>query len=506
MKLFKLAFLAFAIFAAFHSAQAGVSFTIGTDDFYLSVGDYDYLPYAFATSPSYVAPRISFHDALNDYGYWVDVSPFGPAWVPFASYGWRPYTQGRWIWTSQGWYWQAYEPWGWLAYHYGHWVWNSRFGWVWLPDYDWHPGRVVWARGYDTIGWMPAPPHGYDYSRGYLAFIGDENQFSYYDDDFDYYDDDYSYGGPYYDPQYRDMYYNSNYQRIGINLWVFIGNNHFGYDNYADYYMDQDYTRYVFDRRVIRISSQPVKREVIERVVRQKIVEIPVVEREIETDKKRIRVMVPMGGEEEKVRKNANRVVREVIAPAFVEKNRTFKGEKSKNKSAVAKLFKQENKAPKVQTINSDVLVREAQEVKRTREVKRGQNIQKEKQQVEQIEKQGKVRQPKEPKKQRRVEPPVKPLEPQVEQQQERRRSKEIVPEETEKMKRVERPKEAEPVKEDIETAREAEETIREEEKKAKKAEEELANKKKAKKKKEEADAKAAAEEEKTKKKKKPQN
>src|SRR3989304_7188516 len=90
--------------AGFSSANAGISFTIGTDDFYLSVGDYDYLPYAFVETPSYVPPRISFYDALTDYGYWAYASPFGQVWVPYASYGWGPYTYGRWILTSYGWY------------------------------------------------------------------------------------------------------------------------------------------------------------------------------------------------------------------------------------------------------------------------------------------------------------------------------------------------------------------------------------------------------------------
>ena len=397
MKTFKRSVLILLLlFASFSSAEAGVSFTIGTDDFYLSVGDYDYLPYAFAASPSYVPQRISFYDALSDYGHWVQVRPFGQAWVPYASHDWRPYTYGRWIWTSHGWYWQGYEPWAWLAYHYGHWIWNSQFGWSWIPDYDWHPGHVIWAQGHDTIGWMPAPPSGYDYSRGYLDYIGEDNQFDYYDDDFGYYDDeDYSYGGPYYDPRYRDLYYNPNYDKIGFNLWIFIGNSHFGYDNYSDYYLDQDYTRYVFERRVIRISSRPVKRTVMERVIRQNIVEIPVVEKEIETEKKRVRVIVPLGGEEEKVRKNANRVVKEVIAPAFAEKQKAFKGEKSKNRAAVARIFKQENKQPKVQTVNTDVVIKEAEVAKKTRQTKRGQNVQREKQAAEQIEKAGKIHQSK---------------------------------------------------------------------------------------------------------------
>src|SRR3990172_7200316 len=172
------------IFIAISSARAGVSFTIGTDDFYLSVGDYDYLPYAYTADPGFAAPRISFYEMMAQYGYWVYVPPFGQVWRPYVYYDWRPFTYGHWIYTQYGSTWVGYEPWAWAAYHYGNWVWISRFGWVWIPGYQWHPGNVVWAQSYGTIGWIPAPPSGYDYSRGYLAYVGPQNQFTYYDDDF----------------------------------------------------------------------------------------------------------------------------------------------------------------------------------------------------------------------------------------------------------------------------------------------------------------------------------
>ena len=41
------------------TAQAGVSFSInlGSGDYYQPVGDYDYLPYGYQTSPGYAATQ-----------------------------------------------------------------------------------------------------------------------------------------------------------------------------------------------------------------------------------------------------------------------------------------------------------------------------------------------------------------------------------------------------------------------------------------------------------------
>ncbi|MCI0606567.1 hypothetical protein L0156_26585 [bacterium] len=210
----------------------------------------------------------------------------------------------------------------WAGYHYGNWVYAQQFGWVWIPGHEWHPGRVAWAQGYNSIGWSPMPPSGYDYSRGYLSQVGPVNQFTYYDDDFSigfgFGGNDYSYGGPYYDPRYRNMYYNQSYLGTIASI-PFIEPNHFGYDNYADYYYGGDYARYLFDRRLVRISTRPVERVVLERIVRQPIQVRQVRTNEVEIDGRRVRV-VAVEGEEEKIRKNANQVIRETIAPAFAEK------------------------------------------------------------------------------------------------------------------------------------------------------------------------------------------
>src|SRR3990172_1258074 len=167
----------------FATADAGVSISIGTEGFYLSVGDYDYLPYAYNAYPAYARPRINFHDMMSQYGIWLPVQYFGMVWKPYTSYGWRPYLYGHWLYTQYGPTWEGYEPWAWVGYHYGDWIFDRQYGWVWIPGYEWHPGHVIWARSYGSIGWMPAPPGGYDYSRGYLSNVGPNNQYSYDDPD-----------------------------------------------------------------------------------------------------------------------------------------------------------------------------------------------------------------------------------------------------------------------------------------------------------------------------------
>jgi len=347
------------------ASAAGFSISVGTDDFYMSVGNYDYYPY---TLPYYNrTPRISFYDVMSDYGSWVWVPPFGQVWRPYVRGGWRPYTYGHWNYTRYGPTWSGYEPWAWAGYHYGNWIWTSQFGWVWIPGYDWHPGRVIWSQGYDSIGWMPAPPYGYDYSRGYLDYRGSNNQFDYYDDDFGYYNDNY-YGG--YSNGYDDLYYTPGYRNIVPNLWIFIDVGHFRYPNYADYYLDSDYTRALFDRRVIRISSRPLERSTLERIVKQKVNEVSVQVREIETNNRKLKVVIP-SGEEENIRWNANRVVKNVIAPAFAEKRRNFKGLESQNAPVLNKVFKQENRQPKFKKLTADEAIREAENLDQTLEHKR---------------------------------------------------------------------------------------------------------------------------------------
>jgi hypothetical protein len=117
-------------------------------------------------SPALAETRVAityFEEPLAPYGYWVDDPVYGRVWRPRqTSAGWRPYTYGRWVYTTDyGWIWVSEEPWGWVVYHYGRWVWSTRYGWVWLPGEEWAPAWVEWCYGGGYVGWAPMPPDPY---------------------------------------------------------------------------------------------------------------------------------------------------------------------------------------------------------------------------------------------------------------------------------------------------------------------------------------------------------
>jgi hypothetical protein len=376
-------------------AQVSVGISVGSDQYYQPVGDYDYLPYAYQTNQRYAAPRINFYDMMSQYGVWVTVPSFGQVWKPYAEQGWRPYTYGHWVNTQQyGQMWEGYEPWAWVGYHYGNWVFDRSYGWVWIPGYDWHAGRVTWAQSYGSIGWMPTPPSGYDYSRGYLSDMGPNNQFSYNDSDFGM--NNYNYGGPYYNSQYRDMYYNQAAIGLIATLFNFINNDHYGYDNYANYSLGNDYSRQVFDRRLVRITNRPIDRPVLERFLGRRIQETPVDVRQFQTDRQAIQVVVPRGtAAVTRIRRQSGEVVRDVIAPGFVEKRREFKGQNSINKKTISGIFGQENLKPRVETLSSEQIINRANKARLNRE--QGQKIQTlaATEKLVKIEKTGKIKEPK---------------------------------------------------------------------------------------------------------------
>ena len=76
----------------------------------------------------------------------------------------------------------------WCAYHYGQWIFTPEFGWVWVPGYEWTPGRVAWATGPGYIGWSP--------------YLGGGNP--------------------------------------NVNFWVVINRDRFGYSNYSRYVLRRD--------------------------------------------------------------------------------------------------------------------------------------------------------------------------------------------------------------------------------------------------------------------------
>jgi hypothetical protein len=100
-----------------------------------------------------------FYDYLSPYGVWVNHSPHGYVWVPERmAYGWRPYTEGQWVWSDFGWTWASRFRWGWIPFHYGRWGWDRYIGWFWVPGTEWGPAWVSWRSSNLYIGWAPIPP------------------------------------------------------------------------------------------------------------------------------------------------------------------------------------------------------------------------------------------------------------------------------------------------------------------------------------------------------------
>lgn len=103
-----------------------------------------------------------FYNSLSPYGTWVEVSDYGWCWQPTVTrinVGWRPYSDnGRWVWSSSGWYWHSYYSWGWAPFHYGRWCNVAARGWCWVPGTVWGPSWVSWRHCDDHFGWAPLPP------------------------------------------------------------------------------------------------------------------------------------------------------------------------------------------------------------------------------------------------------------------------------------------------------------------------------------------------------------
>ena len=100
-----------------------------------------------------------FHDNLEAHGDWREVGDYGYCWQPRdVDRNWRPYRDGRWLYTDAGWTWDSDEPYSWAVYHYGRWARVDRIGWVWVPGTEWGPAWVSWRRSERHVGWAPLPP------------------------------------------------------------------------------------------------------------------------------------------------------------------------------------------------------------------------------------------------------------------------------------------------------------------------------------------------------------
>ena len=134
-----------------------------------------------------------FYEPLARHGTWIDVQEHGRVWVPRGiSRGWRPYTDGRWVYTDFGWTWVSEHAWGWAPFHYGRWSSHPRHGWYWVPDTVWGPSWVSWRHSPGWIGWAPLPPRvtlhagmglgaahsGVDIDPGWFSFIEERHVFA----------------------------------------------------------------------------------------------------------------------------------------------------------------------------------------------------------------------------------------------------------------------------------------------------------------------------------------
>lgn len=110
----------------------------------------------------------TFYRKLDLYGDWMETSDYGYVFQPrqaAQSRDWRPYTNGRWVYTDAGWTWLSDEKFGWATYHYGRWIRLRSVGWVWVPGEQWAPAWVSWRRGNDYVGWAPLPPEAQFHRR-----------------------------------------------------------------------------------------------------------------------------------------------------------------------------------------------------------------------------------------------------------------------------------------------------------------------------------------------------
>ena len=182
------------------------------------------------------------YDYLSPFGTWIRMDPFGFVWCPrHMGYGWRPYSDGRWLWTDFGWTWFSDYDWGWMPFHYGRWGWDNDCGWYWVPGTVWGPAWVTWRWSDVYFGWAPIPP-GFDFRPGI---------------DFD-----------------------AGALGIPLNFWVFVHGSHF---------LDRDVRRYVlpyernttivrlttirndFDFRDNRMVNRGIDPETIRRVTRHSV-------------------------------------------------------------------------------------------------------------------------------------------------------------------------------------------------------------------------------------------
>ncbi|NOZ78660.1 MAG: hypothetical protein GXP48_05670 [Acidobacteria bacterium] len=284
-------------------ADAGVGFgiSIGGSHFALSFGysDFDYPVYGPGWASS--SWTIDLDTALDGYGSWIEVDGLGRVWHPWVAADWRPYTYGRWVFTSLGWTWVAYEPWGYIPHHYGSWA-MTPFGWVWTPGYTYYPAHVTWLSVGASIGWYATPPYGWSdryraYRHGYRRGF----------------DRGYARG-------YRNGWEDARYAN-------FIDARRFTAENLARYVRPGD--RYApVVRNEIRVLRAGPERTRIERAAGRPIPRVRIAERRVSISGRSVRAVRPLGMTKS-ISRYSRTTVRTALAPSVARRLETRRGSAS---------------------------------------------------------------------------------------------------------------------------------------------------------------------------------
>jgi len=89
----------------------------------------------------------------------------------------RPYSDGQWINSDEGWYFRGRTPYEETVSHHGRWVHSPHAGWLWVPGRVWAPAWVDWRQNDDYVSWAPLPPSAY-FSDGNLSVsLIDDNDY-----------------------------------------------------------------------------------------------------------------------------------------------------------------------------------------------------------------------------------------------------------------------------------------------------------------------------------------
>ncbi len=177
-----------------------------------------------------------FYSSLGSYGDWYEISNGVYVWKPYGvAINWQPYSVGRWLWTSDGWYWDSYEPFGYITYHYGRWFYDDYYGWVWYPSYEWAPAWVEWRYDDYYIGWAPLPPYAiFRYNVGIVFTI--------------------SWNAP-------------------LNYWYFVKYRHFYNDNVWGYGISNNYKTRIYRNTKVRNNYVNVDDRIINNGLNKEYVE-----------------------------------------------------------------------------------------------------------------------------------------------------------------------------------------------------------------------------------------